>query len=213
MTTPGELEKSPQWLVWAREIQALSQTGLAFATGQYDRTRYSRLAALAAEIVAAHSTLGAEETERNFLAQPGYATPKIDVRGAVVRQGSILLVREKADGLWCMPGGWADVGDLPSAMVAREVKEESGFDVVARKVVGVFDANRSGRPMEFYHAFKVVFLCELLGGTATPSDETTDVGFFPFDAVPDLSANRTNERHLREVQEHLRDPGRQAYFD
>lgn len=203
----------PQWLAWAREIQALSQTGLAFATGNYDLQRYRRLAALAAEIVAAHSSLPAGETTANFLAQPGYATPKIDVRGAVVRDGEILLVRERTDGLWCMPGGWADVGDLPSAMVIREVKEESGFDVVPRKVIGVFDANRTGRPMEFYHAFKIVFLCDLTGGTATPSDETSEVGFFPFEAVPDLSTNRTNVRHLDEIREHLRDPLRPAFFD
>ncbi len=203
----------PQWLSWAREIQALSQTGLAHAPGHYDQQRYRRLAALAAEIVAAHSSLAAGETAANFLAQPGYATPKIDVRGAVVRDGEILLVRERTDGLWCMPGGWADVGDLPSAMVVREVKEESGFDVIPRKVVGVFDANRTGRPMEFYHAFKIVFLCDLKGGVATPSDETSEVGFFPFDAVPDLSTNRTNGRHLDEIREHLRDPLRPAFFD
>lgn len=201
------------WLEWAREIQALSQTGLAHATGAYDLQRYRRLMALAAEIVAAHSNLPAAPTEVNFLAQPGYATPKIDVRGAVIRDGEILLVRERTDGLWCMPGGWADVGDLPSAMVIREVKEESGFDVAPKKVVGVFDANRSGRPMEFYHAFKIVFLCDLTGGAATPSDETSEVRFFPFTALPELSSNRTNHRHLAEIREHLRDPARPTFFD
>jgi ADP-ribose pyrophosphatase YjhB (NUDIX family) len=112
-----------------------------------------------------------------------------------------------------MPGGWADVGDLPSEVVAREVWEESGFRVVPRKVVGVFDANRSGRPLEFYHAYKVVFLCNLAGGQARTSHETLAVAFFDFDDLPPLSSNRTHGRHLAEVQAHLADPGRPAAFD
>ncbi|MCK5573188.1 MAG: NUDIX hydrolase N-terminal domain-containing protein, partial [Bacteroidetes bacterium] len=121
-------ERMPQWLVWAREIQALAQTGLAFSEGDYDRQRYQRLSRIAAEITAAHSDSAAEDLQRNFLLQPGYATPKVDVRAAIVRDGTILLVQEREDQRWCMPGGWADVGELPSRMIAREVNEESGFD-------------------------------------------------------------------------------------
>jgi len=112
-----------------------------------------------------------------------------------------------------MPGGWADVGELPSAMVAREVLEESGLEVAPRKVIGVFDANRGGRPLELFHAYKVVFLCDELGGEPRPSDETSDVRFFPFDALPPLSSARTNARHLHEVLAHLGDPNRPAAFD
>ena len=203
----------PRWLAWAREIQALSQTGLTFAHSDYETQRYQRLTEIAAEILQEHTGLAEEGLLEDFYMQPGYATPKVDVRGAVVRDGEILLVQERVDERWCMPGGWADVGDLPSAMVVREVWEESGFHVVPRTVVGVFDANRSGRPLAFYHAYKVVFLCEITGGEARPSNETLDVGFFAFDELPPLSANRTNERHLAEVQAHLRDPGRAAAFD
>jgi len=135
------------------------------------------------------------------------------VRGAVVREGQILLVQERTDGRWAMPGGWADVGELPSAMVAREVLEESGLEVAPRKVIGVFDANRGGRPLELFHAYKVVFLCDELGGEPRPSDETSDVRFFPFDALPPLSSARTNARHLHEVLAHLGDPNRPAAFD
>ena len=203
----------PRWLQWAREIQAVSQTGLTYASSEYEVQRYKRLTEIAAEIVQDHAGLPKEHLLRDFVAQPGYATPKVDVRGAVVRDGQILLVQERADERWCMPGGWADVGDLPSGMVVREVWEESGFHVVPRKVVGVYDANRGGRPLELYHAYKLVFLCELAGGEARPSDETLDVRFFPFDDLPPLSLSRTNQRHLDEVQAHLRDPDRPAAFD
>jgi ADP-ribose pyrophosphatase YjhB (NUDIX family) len=203
----------PPWLAWVREIQALSQTGLAYSSSDYESQRYRRLMEIAAEIACRHTGLAEEQLLSDFARQPGYATPKVDVRGAVAREEQILLVQERTDERWCMPGGWADVGDLPSGTVVREVWEESGFHVVPRKVVGVFDANRSGRPLELYHAYKVIFLCDITGGEASPSNETLAVGFFRFDDLPPLSANRTNQRHLAEVLAHLRDPGRPTAFD
>lgn len=203
----------PRWLQWARQIQAVSQTGLTYASSEYETQRYKRLTEIAAEIVQDHAGVPKERLLQDYAMQVGYATPKVDVRGAVVRDDQILLVQERVDGLWCMPGGWADVGDLPSEMVVREVWEESGFHVVPRKVIGVYDANRSGRPLELYHAYKLVFLCELAGGAARPSDETLDVRFFPFDDLPPLSLSRTDERQLAEVEAHLHDPGRPAAFD
>lgn len=206
-------QQLPHWLKIAREIEALGQTGLAFSTGQYDVQRYRRLMEIASEIVASYSGLSSETLLDNFLRQPGYATPKVDVRGAVVRDGRILLVQERVDGRWCLPGGWADVGDIPSRMVAREVWEESGFEVIPGKVVGVYDANRGGSPLEFYHAYKLVFLCEIVGGAARPSDETLAVSFFSFDALPPLSSPRTDQRHLDEIYAHLTDPLRPTAFD
>ncbi|NUO79705.1 NUDIX hydrolase N-terminal domain-containing protein [candidate division KSB1 bacterium] len=203
----------PHWLAWAREIQALAQNGLAFTNNEFDILRYNRLTEIAAEIAANHNSIHAGNWQEQFAAERGYATPKIDVRGAVVREGKILLVQERSDQRWCMPGGWADVGDLPSAMVVREVLEESGFEVSARKVIGVFDANRDGRPLNFFHAYKLIFWCELRGGEARASNETLAVDFFDFKHLPELSSSRTNERHLAEVRAHLLDPQRATAFD
>ncbi len=204
---------SPDWLNIARELQSMSQTGLTFATNEYEKARYERIKELASEIVEKHTSYDQETISRYFTLQPGYATPKVDVRGAVISDGKILLVKEKADGRWCMPGGWADVGDIPSEMVAREVVEESGFVVKPIKVIGVYDANRGGEPEEFFHAYKIVFLCEIIGGKASASYETSDVDFFEFDNLPVLSSQRTNERHLDEVKKHLDDTNRETYFD
>ncbi len=203
----------PLWLTWAREIQALSQTGLAFNETGYDVQRYRRLAEIAAEIVDRHTLISKESILEGFLAQRGYATPKIDVRGAALRDGKILLVQERADGKWCMPGGWADVGEGPAAAIAREVWEESGFTVEPRKIAGVYDANRGGTPLEFYHAYKIVFLCRLTGGEARPSTETLAVDFFDFDHLPPLSTERTHPRHLQDVRAHADDPGRATTFE
>ncbi len=210
---PNSRSRIPDWLKWAREIQALAQTGLTFAHSEYEILRNKRLLELAAEITSQYGNLSPDDLLDNFSAQPGYATPKIDVRGAVIREGKLLLVQECTDKRWAMPGGWADVGESPAEMVVREVREESGFIVKPLKVIGVYDANRSGRPMQFYHAYKIIFLCELVGGRARSSNETLDVGFFPFDQLPPLSQNRTNEMHLGELRAHLSDPDRKTAFD
>ncbi|UCE73065.1 MAG: NUDIX hydrolase [Methanomassiliicoccales archaeon] len=210
---PVASKNLPKWLEWAREIQALSQTGLKYSADEYATQRYQRLMEIAAEIVQSHTNLQKEPLLNNFLEQPGYATPKVDVRGAVIRNDKILLVQERSDERWCMPGGWADVGDIPSEMVEREVWEESGFNVVAQKVIGIYDANRDGRPLQFYHAYKIVFLCEITGGIARPSEETMAVDFFKFDDLPPLSSSRTNERHLTDILSHLRDHNHPVVFD
>jgi len=205
---------APRWLEWARQIQALGQTGVTYSQTDYDLERYRRLMEIAAEIVESHTRLPKQAVLDDFRMQPGYATPKVDVRGAVVRDGKVLLVQERSDGRWCLPGGWADVGETPSATVVREVSEESGFDVVARKLAGVYDANRSDTvPLELYHAYKMVFLCEPVGGEPRPSHETLAVAFFGFNELPPLSTKRTSARHLADLLAHLQNPDCPAFFD
>lgn len=203
----------PRWLQWAREIQALSQTGLYYSETEYHRQRYRRLEKIAAEILAEIAGVDTKTSLESFEKQPGYATPKVDVRAAVFRHDQLLLVQERVDQLWCLPGGWADVGDSPAEMAVRETKEESGLEVRPLKIIGLYDANRSGTPLEFYHAYKVVFLCELLGGGLQPSNETLDARFFGDDEIPELSSQRTNHRHLADAWAHWRDPHRPADFD
>jgi ADP-ribose pyrophosphatase YjhB (NUDIX family) len=203
---------SPKLLTWAREIYTLSQAGLTYSGNEYDLQRYKRLQEITAEMLASQSELSQQAVLQSFTMQSGYATPKIDVRGAVIRDGKILLVREKADGRWAMPGGWGDIGDAPAAMVAREVWEESGFRVSVDKLVGVYDANRF-QPLEFYHVYKLVFMCAITSGEATTSIETLDVDFFELDNLPPLSENRTNKRILDEVFAHAAQPGRPTYFE
>jgi len=203
----------PHWLRLAREIQAIAQIGRTYAENHFQSERYDRLMEIAAEIFAQHSKLSVEDTLEAFGEQIGYATPKVDVRGAVFREGEILLVRDRSDDRWCMPGGWADVGDMPSKAVEREVLEESGFHVQAKRVVGVYDANRNG-PLRVFHAFKIVFLCSIIKGKAKPSLETSEVSFFSHEHIPQsLSFARTNNRHIKDAFSALEDVRYRTAFD
>ena len=204
--------KSSKWIGWAREIFSLSQAGLAYSKNEFDIERYKRLQEIAAEMIESQSDVSKETALDSFSMQAGYATPKIDVRGAVVHDNKILLIQERMDGKWAMPGGWADLGNSPASVAEREVWEESGYRVKAEKVIAVIDANRI-EPFEFYHAFKIIFLCSLTGGKPQVSHETLAVDFFELNNLPPLSIYRTNEDMLREVFAHVEDSSRPTAFD
>jgi ADP-ribose pyrophosphatase YjhB (NUDIX family) len=209
----GMNSSPPRWLDWAREIQALAQSGSHYSGNYFDTQRYQRLSEIAAEIIAEHCEVEYSPLANLFKAQTGYATPRVDVRAAVFRDSKLLMVRERLDGGWTMPGGWADVGDVPSEAAEREAWEEAGFRVKARRLVGVYDANRSG-PLEIFHAYKLVFLCDLVGGEAHPSVETSEVAFFAMEGIPtSLSGERTRPRHILDAYAAYCDPDIQTVFD
>jgi ADP-ribose pyrophosphatase YjhB (NUDIX family) len=205
---------NPQWLNWAKRLQAIAQTGLTFTRDHYDQERYEELRGIAAEMMAAGSGMSDSQMILNlFKGETGYATPKVEVRGAVIREQQVLLVREREDGGWTLPGGWADVGEPPSEMVVREVKEESGFDVVPRKLAALFDRDKHPHPPTAGHAYKLFFLCDLLGGEATPSFETPEVAFFARNKLPNLSIARVTEYQIEHMFQHAEHPDWPTTFD
>jgi ADP-ribose pyrophosphatase YjhB (NUDIX family) len=203
----------PQWLRWARELQAIAQTGLTFSQDQYDLERYRRVRAIAVEMLAVGSNTALERVQGLFDQELGYPTPKVDVRAAVFRNDRILMVREISDGRWTLPGGWADVNQSPSECVEREVREESGFEARAVKLAVVHDRrlhNRSAHPASIY---KLFFVCELIGGEASASIETSAVEFFARDQLPDLSLGRTSPMQVERMFEHWKHPELVTEFD
>jgi ADP-ribose pyrophosphatase YjhB (NUDIX family) len=204
----------PQWLTWARELQAIAQTGLTFSKDPYDLERYQRLRTLSLQIMAAESSTPLQRLEQLFEQDVGYPTPKVDVRGAVIRGGEILLVREVSDGRWTLPGGWADVNVSAGDNVEREIREESGYEARARKLVAVWDSHRQGYVYPHPHTiYKMFFLCELVGGQAKTSLETSEVAFFPVAALPELSLGRVNAGQIARLFEHARRPDLPTDFD
>jgi ADP-ribose pyrophosphatase YjhB (NUDIX family) len=150
---------------------------------------------------------------RLFGSDRGYATPKVDVRAAVFQDDRLLLVRELEDGYWTLPGGWAEVGQSAAESVEREVREESGYIVKAVKLLACLDRNKHPHPSIPFHAYKLVFRCELIGGAPSASSETTEVGFFAEEQIPALSLTRTLPEQIRFVFESLRDPAAPTAFD
>lgn len=197
-------------------LTALSQNGLTFGTDDYDLDRYQKVGKLAAELLAVISGRPAAELAVELGRDCGYATPKVDVRGAVFDEDErVLLMRERADGRWSLPGGYADPGEPPSAAVVREVLEESGYGSSAVKLIACWDRelHNSAPPLPV-HIYKLFFLCRRNGTVQAPQAlETLDVGWFGLHALPELSLGRVNRRQLERALAHHRDPTLPTEFD
>lgn len=204
----------PLWLTIARELQAISQTGLTFTKDRFDIQRYERLRELAAQLVAHGSGVETDKVVELFRHDAGYTTPKIDVRGAAFVDGRVLMVRELSDGLWTLPGGWADVNQSAAQCVEREILEESGFVARAVKLAAVHDYHKGGHPPRaMFSSYKMFFICEITGGAARPSDETSEVAFFERNALPPLSLGRTLASQIDRMFEHRHHPELATDFD
>jgi ADP-ribose pyrophosphatase YjhB (NUDIX family) len=204
----------PFWLTIARELQAIAQTGLTFTKDSFDRQRYQRIRELASTIMAEGSGSTAEKVLDLFNQEVGYPTPKVDVRGAAFIDAKILMVREKGDGRWTLPGGWADVNQSAAECVVREIAEESGFESRVLKLAAVWDYSKQGhRPRHPASIYKIFFICELTGGAARPSIETTEVAFFARDSLPELSGGRITPAQIHKMFAHSTQPSLPTDFD
>jgi ADP-ribose pyrophosphatase YjhB (NUDIX family) len=204
----------PQWLKIARELRAIAQTGLAFTADRFDRQRYERVRELAASMLAQGSGEHYEVIIGLLRQEWGYATPKVDVRGAAFVDGRVLLVREISDGKWTLPGGWADINQSAAECVVREIAEESGFEAKTLKLAAVRDYQRSGHPPRHVDSiYKMFFMCAITGGCARASDETSEVAFFPRDALPPLSLGRTTAAQIESMFHHAEHPELPTDFD
>lgn len=204
----------PQWLTWARRLQAIAQSGLAYCKDQFDIERYHQIREIAAEMMTTGTAPPAEKSIANLFAeQAGYATPKVDVRVAAFRDGKILLVRELSDNCWTLPGGWADVGEAPSIAAAREAREESGYEVRITKVAALYDRDLQGHPPFAFHSYKIFFIGEVTGGSAQSSLETADAQFFAEDELPPLSLSRVTPTQIAHMFEHFRKSALPTSFD
>lgn len=202
-----------RWLQWAKRLQAAAQNGLEYNADPFNVERYTAIRQIATEMMATYADVEHNVVADLFSSQTGHATPKIDVRGVVFEGDGILLVRERADGRWSLPGGWADVYDTPSEATVREIYEESGYRTRAIKLLALLDRTRQGHPPMPFHAYKAFFLCEIEAGAATPSSETAEVGFFPGDTLPPLSLGRVTPRQIARFFEHRSHPEWPADFD
>ncbi|HEY2209847.1 MAG TPA: NUDIX hydrolase N-terminal domain-containing protein [Gaiellaceae bacterium] len=202
----------PKLLDWARRLQAIAQTGVAYPqTHIYDRERYAQVRQVAAEMFAADGEVA--PVDELLALETGQATPKLDVRGVVFRGDTILLVRE--EGAWSLPGGWVDVGESPTEAAVREVLEESGYETRAVKLLALLDRDRHDYEPHAWHIWKAIVLCELLGDDQRPLVSETDAArFFTRSALPEpLRSGDATRALVERAFEHLEHPEWPADLD
>ena len=204
-----------EWLRWAKRLHGIAATGLHFGSDEFDKERYREVADIAQAMLAA---LGVSTIERirDLVSESarGYATPKIDVRGAVIDAGRILLVQERSDGLWTLPGGYADVGRSPAENVTKEIWEEAGIRVAATALYGIRHKAKHEYTPDVRDFYKLFFLCTKTDrANPVAGGETCDVGWFEPKHLPALSKGRCIEKDIRAAFAFAEDPRARAHFD
>ncbi|NTW72608.1 MAG: NUDIX hydrolase [Eubacteriaceae bacterium] len=198
----------------AKQIQAYAKTGLHYVENEYEIDRYNQIMEASVSIL---STLSSQDPERVSMvlhSESLYVTPKVDLRIVVFdEKGRFLMVKEKVDGKWTLPGGFCDVGYSPSEIAVKETQEEAGIDVKPVKLLGVLDKTKHGHPKSIYYLYTIFFLCEKTGGIEAPGMETLDVDYFAIDALPELSIPRITKEQLEMMHEFYKNPDKPAVFD
>jgi len=200
------------WVNWVRRLQSIAQNGRNYCKNEFDLQRYRQVEDVAAEIAAKYADGELETISAMFRQETGPATPKIDVRAAVIAENKILLVKERGDG-WTLPGGWVDPGESPSEAAVRETKEESGYDVKAARLMAIYDRDRHAHPPCLFHVYKLIFICNVVGGSAKTSLETEAVCFFGEDELPALSESRVLSSQVKRAFAFARDPNLPPDYD
>ena len=189
------------WLTVAKKINSIALSGLAFTRDKYDKERYTELLNLSIEILRNITSIDSQKLEFIFNREIGYCTPKIGVRAVICRRKKILLVKEKMDGKWCLPGGFADNGLTPGEVVIKEVKEESGYDVKPTRILGLIDYNKHQEKPFPFDVYQLFMECKIIGGEPRAGLETSNVGFFSISELPDLSERRVTKDQIVKIHE------------
>lgn len=206
------MNEEMRWLDWAIELQSLAQAGLTYSKDTYDIERFERIREISAEIVAHKSDIPIDKVKNLFCNETGYQTPKLDTRAAVFKDGKILLVREN-NGKWSLPGGWVDVNVSVGENAVKEVKEESGLDVRAERIIAVQDRNKHNLPQYAYGICKFFVLCSLIGGHFESNIETTGFNYFALDDLPPLAEEKNNAEQIKMCFEAYKNDNWQVQFD
>lgn len=197
-----------------KRIKAISDVGLLYAANGFESQRYTELQEIALRMLAQLSGQRMEDLEMAFPPVKDYPTAKVDIRALVINADKkILLVKESADGKWSLPGGWADIGNSPGETAEKEVKEETGLEVVAKNLLAVFDKRKHPHPPQPHYVYKIVIECNLMSGTITKGFDILDAQFFSIDALPELSRDRILESQIQLVYSKAISGDSHAYFD
>lgn len=206
------MDNKEPWLKWAVELQAIAQAGLFYGKDCFDKERYERIREISAEMLSCKTGLSMEKVTDLFCSDIGYQTPKIDTRAAIFQNGKILLVHE-ANGSWAPPGGWCDVDLSVAENTVKEVKEESGLDVIVKRVIAVQDREKHNLPIYAYKVCKIFLECKAIGGEFIPNIETTGFAYFGLDELPELAAEKNTREQIEMCFHAMQSETWQALFD
>ncbi|NUC18636.1 NUDIX hydrolase [Bacillus mycoides] len=202
-----------KWIDWVKQIQSIAQAGLTYSKDVYDLERFQQLREISIAMMSHYTKTDWEVVENLFASETGYQTPKVDIRAVIFQNEKLLFVKEKSDGKWALPGGWADIGYTPTEVAAKEVLEETGYKVAKFRLLAIFDKEKHQPSPSATHIYKIFIGCEIVGGEKQLSIETEDIDFFSENEIPDLSIARNTEWQIKEMFAFMKDRNKEKILD
>lgn len=197
-----------------KRIQALAETGLHYSENLYDRERYQEMQDICLQLLEKMTDVPIEKIKPVLIDNQGYKTPKVDVRAVVFNtENEILMVREKADGCWALPGGWADIGYTARQVAEKECLEEAGIQVKAQRILAILDKTAQAMPPQFEYVYKIFILCSPVSEQISAGNETDEAAWFSENNLPTLSEPRNLLSQLKMMFEYQRDERTEVFFD
>jgi len=183
-----------------KQIQALSEIGIHYSKNDFELQRNQEISDLCFSVLSQITDIPEQELKVKMIESDGYKTPKVDVRAVVFNDhNEILMVRERIDNCWSLPGGWADIGYTPSEVAEKESHEEAGASVKAVRLLGILDKRCHNHPPDIYYIYKVFIECAFIGWVGSNQMETSDHGFFGLENLPPLSTPRNTIEQMNKL--------------
>lgn len=206
--------KGNELITIAQRIRAMSQTALTYSSNDYEIERSHELIDISNRIVSIVSGMKEADIHADYHPMKEYVTPKVDIRAVIFNEkDEILLVKEKADGKWALPGGWSDVGFTPTEVIIKETKEETGFDVRVVRLLAILDKRCHKHPASPFYIYKLCFQCEIMDGDDKLTFDILDKGFFATNQLPPLSTDRILPEQIALLDKLRRNPESKTYCD
>jgi ADP-ribose pyrophosphatase YjhB (NUDIX family) len=207
MTKNGQLEL-------IKRIKALSDAGLVYTENGYDVERFEEIRALSLELMGIVTKQPLDILDDFYLPEKDYPTPKVDIRGLILTdRKEILLVQERVDNKWTLPGGWGDVGYSPSEVIRKEIREETGLHAVAVRLLAVYDKKCHPHPPQPFYVYKLVFFCKVIEGSINPGFDMMAANYFDLQNLPPLSEDRILKSQIEQLYRMAIDTEKEAYYD
>jgi ADP-ribose pyrophosphatase YjhB (NUDIX family) len=197
-----------------KRLKSIAEIGLLYSSNEYDRERYNEVQQISISLLSKVSGHSIEELKDKLPIATDYPTAKVDIRGVVLSaDNKILLVKESADNKWSLPGGWADVGYSPKEVIVKEIKEETGLDVITERLLAVFDKKMHPHPPQPFYVYKMAFYCKAISSDINRGFDVVDVQYFDIDNLPDLSENRILKSQIQLLYKKILEKDHTTYFD
>ncbi len=194
------MQDHSELLLMAKRVQAIAENGLHYSESDYDQDRYSDLEEISTRMLSLITNQTLETIQVATPEKNGYRTPKIDVRCIIFNdKDEILMVKERVDSCWSLPGGWCDVGYTPTEVAEKEAFEEAGVKVKAKRVLAIFDKKCHDHPDDLFYTYKIFMECEPENFDISTGMETLDAGFFKQDELPELSTPRNTAYQINKM--------------